>query len=1099
MKNRLFTAISESSAALDEEVLSKLPDPDDAPEVEKLAKMFRDAYREKYAGEFKEELHPRDEGGQFTSGSGMSGGGGEDTLFGGASEEKPKEKTSEPFDPVLAPRPALSRLPGATRDLVGVSELEDGRYVGATQMSVQQLNIDPVRFQYKIDKINPETGATKSLENVKKFRPEFAGQLLVWHDPEDGSDYVVNGHHRYGLAKRLGFEGNLSVFFVDAKTADEARAVGALANMSEGRGTSVDAAKFMRDMSKIRGKPFGSSDLEAESISLTEKVAEHGMILSTMADAIFQKVSNGQMKARKAVAIGRHLENHDMQVKFLEDILKKEEKTGKNIPDRVIMEAAMERANAPSRETKQKTLFGEETSTESLWHERAQLKNGVRRAFAKEKASFAAASEKAHKKLLETKGENVVDVAANKQAAEVATAVYEHFESNSRFRGPMSDIMNKYSEKLKDEPKKQKTISSALIEELRQYIHGLVLPKTAPDWQRSGEGVVAAHSRVAGNGSARKSRQGLTDRFSREFQKRGWTSRQSQSSSLVDRFSLAFAGRGLGRYAAEFKEDEHPRDADGQFSSKDDQARKPAKGQTSFEFEDDKPKPKPKKKKKKSSRKPAYMVPGAKFLTQSKNSAIDHAAEELKKAEKEAEALPDFHDAHEYRGMTFGQRTKKRRYKDGLGYVWADAKSAVSFYEHVTKQGDLSFEPGTTRPSEVGNWMWGLKEKHENSIRSFCSRAWAKAKKGWVKGGDKTYVNVKHDFLEAISHVPTERLVEHATWRLLSQSAAGVVQDALYGRRVLKQVKSLYEADNEYGEDVRFQYKSNQKKAQESVEQFRDKFLKSVKDSKHPEHAVPTYLGRQQEALSKIKSMLSDHSADRVDVDIRKGSYIHPDTKKWGFVEWFPDTSSEYHDANYHIEKANKALSGLVSKDVVESLQPVNIQLSDKKKYRASYSEMTSSINLGRHEVRTWDVGTIAHEMGHALEYHGKLRDAAIGFLMSRTDADGYDYITRIADTNHDLNEVGNPDDFEKLYKVLEANPDKSLAQTRRGRAAASSAAYNGKVYLDRTDGGFEIRSTEVFSMGLENLIEHPVSFAQHDPEYFNFMIASLMGYHSKK
>ena len=59
--------------------------------------------------------------------------------------------------------------------------------------------------------------------------------------------------------------------------------------------------------------------------------------------------------------------------------------------------------------------------------------------------------EKAHKKLLETKGENVVDVAANKQAAEVATAVYEHFESNSRFRGPMSDIMNKYSEKLKDD------------------------------------------------------------------------------------------------------------------------------------------------------------------------------------------------------------------------------------------------------------------------------------------------------------------------------------------------------------------------------------------------------------------------------------------------------------------------------------------------------------------------------------------------------------------------------------------------------------------------------------------------------------------------
>lgn len=529
MKNRLFTAISESSAALDEEVLSKLPDPDDAPEVEKLAKMFRDFYvsREKYAVgfrvDFKEELHPRDEGGQFTSGGGMSGGGGEDTLFGGASEETPKAKPSESFDPVLAPRPALSRLPGATRDLVGVSELEDGRYVGATQMSVQQLDIDPVRFQYKIEDIDPKTGTTESFKNVKRFRPEYAGQLLVWHDPEDGKNYVVNGHHRHGLAKRLGYEDSFAVYFVDAKTADEARTVGALANMAGNRGTAVDAGKFMRDMTKILGKPFGSAELEAEGISLTEKVAEHGTILSRMAEPIFQKVSNGQIKSRKAVAIGRHLENHDMQVKFLDDILKKEERTGKTIPDRVIMEAAMERASAPARETKQKTLFGEETTTESLWHERAQLKNGVRRSLAKERSTFRSASKKANKELLETEGENRVDVVANAQAAELAGKVYDHFETNSRFRGPMSDIMNTYSEKLKDEPKKQDSIQAALLEELRNHIHGLVLPKADPDWKRSGEGVVASHSRTAGNGSARKSRQGLTDRFSRAFQQRGWT------------------------------------------------------------------------------------------------------------------------------------------------------------------------------------------------------------------------------------------------------------------------------------------------------------------------------------------------------------------------------------------------------------------------------------------------------------------------------------------------------------------------------------------------------------------------------------------------
>ena len=103
-----------------------------------------------------------------------------------------------------------------------------------------QLQVDPARFQYKLNV--DKSGVTDELKSVKTFNPDFAGVISVWADPADGKVYVVNGHHRYELAHRTGHAA-LAVRYGDAKTAKEARAVGALNNIAEGRGTAVDAAK----------------------------------------------------------------------------------------------------------------------------------------------------------------------------------------------------------------------------------------------------------------------------------------------------------------------------------------------------------------------------------------------------------------------------------------------------------------------------------------------------------------------------------------------------------------------------------------------------------------------------------------------------------------------------------------------------------------------------------------------------------------------------------------------------------------------------------------------------------------------------------------
>jgi hypothetical protein len=113
------------------------------------------------------------------------------------------------------------------------------------EMKPGEIGFDPSRFQYKIN-ATATTGEVGSLSGVRKWAPNLSGVMSVWKDPADGKVYVVNGHNRLALANRLGAEA-VTVRFLNAATATEARAIGALQNIAEGAGTPMDAAKFFRD------------------------------------------------------------------------------------------------------------------------------------------------------------------------------------------------------------------------------------------------------------------------------------------------------------------------------------------------------------------------------------------------------------------------------------------------------------------------------------------------------------------------------------------------------------------------------------------------------------------------------------------------------------------------------------------------------------------------------------------------------------------------------------------------------------------------------------------------------------------------------------
>ena len=192
------------------------------------------------------------------------------------------------------------------------------RPVGAAVRSVptQDLTLDPKRFQYKLN-TSPE-GVTDLLKG-KRWNDDLAGVVSVWQDPADGKTYVVNGHHRAMLAKETGTP-EVAVRYLKAPDAASARAIGALQNIAEGRGTPVDAAKFFRDSG------LTPADLEAKGISMGEATAANGLALSRLSPQLFDDAVSGKLRQGRAIAIGKAAPEVEQQEALLKLIDRAEAK-----------------------------------------------------------------------------------------------------------------------------------------------------------------------------------------------------------------------------------------------------------------------------------------------------------------------------------------------------------------------------------------------------------------------------------------------------------------------------------------------------------------------------------------------------------------------------------------------------------------------------------------------------------------------------------------------------------------------------------------------------------------------------------------------------
>lgn len=301
------------------------------------------------------------------------------------------------------------------------------------EISVTQLVLAPNRFQYKV--VHGSTGSTGSLREIKQWDDNLAGLILVWLDPIDGLTYVINGHNRLTLAMNLGID-LVWVRYISADNAIQARAIGALANIADDKGTAIDAGKFFRDM--------GYSDRNLpKNIDLTKSVCSQGLALAKLCDELFLQVVNGDISTAIAVAIGENLPSHDLQLDLWEML-----KTRRNVTADLVCELCQVVSNAhKSHSDNFVTLFdlGSFMASNAIYL--AELQAYIKQRLSRDRRLFRTVSKSRNAHDL-SRANNHIDIDTSAKIADQSDYVLRLFDELKAYKNSVTQLLNEFADRL---------------------------------------------------------------------------------------------------------------------------------------------------------------------------------------------------------------------------------------------------------------------------------------------------------------------------------------------------------------------------------------------------------------------------------------------------------------------------------------------------------------------------------------------------------------------------------------------------------------------------------------------------------------------------
>lgn len=285
----------------------------------------------------------------------------------------------------INPAPAL---PSATA-VGGDGAFQNGQIY---RINADQLQTDAARFQYKSD--GDGQGVTSQLRGDPDWNDDAAGVVMVWQDSA-GTLFVVDGHQRSGLARRLmaaGRAANIGILAkvyreVDGVAAADAFMMATAANLARDV-AARDAGKVIIDGAKIMRRA-GRDAVAQLGVDVTSQIGRQMQGLTALSDEGFGLVINEIVDAGHAAVVGRiAADRPELHVALLMAIRDADLRTA----GQVEMMTRDMLAQPVARDT-QMGLFGAEELVRGVYAERAKVLDATLRMIRTAKRALSSAAD----------------------------------------------------------------------------------------------------------------------------------------------------------------------------------------------------------------------------------------------------------------------------------------------------------------------------------------------------------------------------------------------------------------------------------------------------------------------------------------------------------------------------------------------------------------------------------------------------------------------------------------------------------------------------------------------------------------------------------
>jgi hypothetical protein len=398
-------------------------------------------------------------------------------------KEKPSGPPEAPSPKPVAPTPTEAKAPSAgppesqpptpgratsaeppdrkipSFDRVSPGPSKPGEPAGTYNFRPSELKVDAERFQFKGDG-NAE-GVNKTLAGVNTWRPERGNQLIVWQDKE-GQLYVVDGHQRTALAKRLESEGHDPINIPgvlyrekDGVTAEKAMKIAAAKNIAEGSASIIDAAKILRLHPDEKDTAFAD-------LPISKDMVRGAVDLAKLGNEPWRMVTNGLVEPNHAKYVGRILPDDPERQTAAMRALAKEKPANEDEAALLTKRVAASELAKKEGQT-QGSLFGEDAESTAM--DEVRIASGAAKQLRSDKKLFNTVASKAGK--IEETGSKIERDRAGEEAVK-SDQIASTIDKLAFRAGPIRDRLVALAKEVHNDPSKLASAKEQFVEALRR-------------------------------------------------------------------------------------------------------------------------------------------------------------------------------------------------------------------------------------------------------------------------------------------------------------------------------------------------------------------------------------------------------------------------------------------------------------------------------------------------------------------------------------------------------------------------------------------------------------------------------------------------------